>query len=82
MTCMRARMSSNFCLNGSPTAELDALECRKKKAYNGKNNVSTFSKLFLIGSFSYLQATITYMNESLNEFEIRLDQTTGFHGNR
>ena len=29
--------------------------------YNGKNDVSTFSRLFLIGSFSYLQVLITYM---------------------
>ena len=27
----------------------------------GKNDVSTFSQLFLIGSFSYLQVMITYM---------------------
>ena len=27
----------------------------------GKNNVSTFSRLFLIGYFSYLQVMITYM---------------------
>ena len=63
MTCMRAWTSSNFGLIGPPTAELDALECLKKnpKAYNGKNDVSTFSQLFLIGSFSYLQVMITYM---------------------
>ena len=64
MTCMRARMSSNFGLIGPPTAELHALERLKKnpKAYNGKNvDVSTFSQLFLIRSFSYLQVMITYM---------------------
>ena len=27
----------------------------------GKNDVSTFSRLFMIGSFSYLQVMITYM---------------------
>ena len=60
---MRARTSLNFSLIGPPTAELAALERLKKSpyAYNGKNDVSTFSRLFLIVSFSYLQALITYM---------------------
>ena len=60
---MRARTSSNFSLIGPPTTELAALERLKKspKAYNGKNDVSTFSWLFLIGSSSYLQVLITYM---------------------
>ena len=63
MTCMRARTSSNFSLIGPQTGELAALERLKKSplAYNGKNYVSTFSRLFLIGSFSYLQVMITYM---------------------
>ena len=30
--------------------------------YNGKNDVSTFSRLFLIGSFLYLQVTRTCIN--------------------
>ena len=34
---------------------------KSPQAYNGKNDVSTFSRLFLIGSFSYLQVMITYM---------------------
>ena len=60
---MRARTSSNFSLIGPPTEELAALEILKKSpwAYNGKNDVSTFSGLFLIESFSYLQVMITYM---------------------
>ena len=63
MSCMRARTSSNFGLIGLQIAELAALERLKKspQAYNGKNYVSTFSWLFLIGSFSYLQLMITYM---------------------
>ena len=64
MTCIRVQKSSNFGLIGPPTAELDAFESLKKtttKAYNGKNDVSTFSRLFLIRSFSYLQVTMTYM---------------------
>ena len=63
MTCMRARTSSNFGLIGPPTAELAALERLKNphRLIMGKKNVSTFSRLFLIGSFSYLQVMITYM---------------------
>ena len=63
MTCMRAQTSSNFGLIGPSTVELAALESVKKfpYAYNGKNDVSTFSWLFLIRSFSYLQVMITYM---------------------
>ena len=41
--------------------ELAALERRKKFPYNGKNEVITFSRLFLIGSFSYLQVMRTYI---------------------
>ena len=63
MTCMRARTRLNFGLLGLLAEELAALERLKKspKAYNGKNDVFTFSLLFLIGSFSYLQVMITYM---------------------
>ena len=32
----------------------------------GKNDVSTFSRLFLIGSFSYLQVMITYMRACMS----------------
>ena len=52
--CMRARTSSNFGLLGPLAAELAALEYLK-------NDVSTFYRLLLIGSFSYLQVMITYM---------------------
>ena len=63
MTCMRARSSSNFGLIGPPTAELAAAFERLKNpiGLNGKNDVSNFSRLFLIGSFSYLQVMITYI---------------------
>ena len=75
MTCMRAQTSSNFSLIGPPTAELDALErlTKKTKAYNGKNDVSTFSPLFLIRSFSYLQVMITHKRAwmSLKSGQIR-----------
>ena len=63
MICMRARTSSNFGLLGPLTEELAALESLKKSpsAYNGKNDISTFSRLFFIGPFSYLQVIITNM---------------------
>ena len=63
MTCIGARRSSKFSQIGQPTAELDALERLKKSpyTYNGKNGVATFSQLFLIGSISNLQVTMTYM---------------------
>ena len=63
MTYMRARTSSNFGLLGLLAAELAALERQKNphKLIMGKNVVSTFSRLFFIGSFSYLQVMITYM---------------------
>ena len=56
-------MGLNFDLIRPPTAELAALERLKKSpyAYNWKNIVSTFSQLFLIGSFSFLQVMIKYM---------------------
>ena len=56
-------MSSNFGQIRPRTTELAALERRKKfpKTYNGKNEVITFSRLFLIGSFSYLQVVRTYI---------------------
>ena len=63
MTCTRPRRSLKFSQIGPPTAELAALECLKKSpyTYDGKNGVATFSQLFMIGSISYLQVTMTYM---------------------
>ena len=63
MACMGARSSSKFSQIGQPTAELAGIERLKKLpiAYNRKNGVATFSRLFLIGSISYLQETMTYM---------------------
>ena len=64
MTCMKARISFNFGMIIPPTAELAALERLKKSqlAFNWKKDVPTFSRLFLIGSPSYLQVMITYMS--------------------
>ena len=39
----------------------------------GKSDVSTFSQLFLIKSFSYLQLGNVGIHKSLDEFEIRPD---------
>ena len=69
-------MSSNFGQIRPPTTELAALERWKKfpYTYNGKNEVITFSRLFLIGSFSYLQVMRTYIKAfmSLNFRQIPL----------
>ena len=56
-----SRTSSKFGQIGPRTAELAALERMKKKSHrhNWENNVITFSPLFLIGSFSYLQVMRT-----------------------
>ena len=56
-----SRTSSKFGQIGPRTAELAALERMKKIpwTYNGENDVITFSLLFLIGSFSYLQVMRT-----------------------
>ena len=45
--------------------------------YNGKNNVSTFSRLFLTQSFLYLQITRTYI-KSRTCSNFRLDRTTDY----
>ena len=60
-TSITSRTSSKFGQIGPRTAELVALERMKKipLTYNGENDVITFSPLFLIGSFSYLQVMRT-----------------------
>ena len=54
-------MSSKFGQIQPQTTELAAFERRKKfpQTYNGENYVIIFSRLFLIGSFSYLQVMRT-----------------------
>ena len=79
MTCMRAGMSLNFSLIGPPTAELAALERlhnphRPIMAYNFFSAVLDWILFILAGNDN--------IHESLDEFEIWLDLTTGFHGNR
>ena len=60
-TSIRSRTSSKFGQIGPRTAELAALERLEKSplTYNGENDVITFSPLFLIGFFSYLQVMRT-----------------------
>ena len=62
-TCIISWMSSNFGQIGPPTTELAALERRKNshRLIMGKRKSITFSRLFLIGSFSYLQVMRTYI---------------------
>ena len=60
-TSITSLTSSKFGQIGPRTAELAALESMKKipQTYNGESDVITFSPLFLIGSFSYLQVMRT-----------------------
>ena len=82
MTCMRAWMSSKFGRIRPPTTELAALE-RMKKSHRlimGKRCHHIFSAVFAWILFIF--AGNEDMHKSLNEFKIRPDATTGFHGNR
>ena len=83
MTCMRARTSSNFGLMGPPTAELDAPE-RLKKIPIGlkweKRCLLFFSAV--LDRMLFMLTGNDNIHESLDEFDIRQDPTTGFHGNR
>ena len=76
MTCIEARRSWKFSQIRPPTAELAALERLKKSplTYIGENGVATFSRLFLIGSISYLYLRMTYVRAwmSLKFGQIRL----------
>ena len=44
--------------------------------YNGKNDVITFSRMLLIGSFSYLQVTMTCMRAWMSSKFGRIGQRT------
>ena len=61
MKTIISRTSSKFGRIRPRTAKLAALEGLKKLpwTYNGENLVSTLESLFLIGSFSFLQVTMT-----------------------
>ena len=68
MTCMRAGMSSQSWLDSTTGFH------GNRKCYNLKNGVATFSQLFLMGFFSYLQVMMTYIRAwlSLKFGQIRL----------
>ena len=82
MTCMRAQTSSNFALIGPPTAELAALERLKNphRLIMGKRCLHFFSAV--LDGILFILAGNDNIHENLDNFEIRPDQTAGFHGNR
>ena len=83
MTCMRAGTSLNFSLIGLPTAELAALERLKKNPHRlimRKQCLHFFSAV--LDLILFILACNDNIHESLDGFEIYLDLTTGFHGNR
>ena len=69
-------MSLKFGEIGPWTTELAALE---RLTYNGENNV-IFSAIFHL--ILLILADNEDMHKSFDEFEIRPDPTTCFHGNR
>ena len=71
-------MCSKFGWIRPQTTELAALERQKKsqKTYNGENGAIVISRLFLIGSFSYLQETRKYRAskiQCLQVFSVDID---------
>ena len=81
MTCMTARTSSNFGLIGPLTAELAALVCLKNphRLIMGKRCLHFFTAV--LDLILFILAGNDNIHKSLDEFEILLDPTTGFHGN-
>ena len=77
MTCMRAWTSSNFSLIGPPTAELAA---QIPIGLSWENGCLHFFSAVL-DQILFILAGKDYIHESLDEFEIQPDSTTGFHGN-
>ena len=75
-------MSSKFGQIGPHTTEIAALECIKTshRIIMGKPCHHIFSAIFKWILFIF--AGNEDMHKSLDEFEIRPDATTGFHGNR
>ena len=82
MTCIRAWRSLNFSLIGPLTAELAALERLKNpnRLIMGKGCLRFFSAVFDL--ILFILEGNDNIHEGLGEFEIWLDLTTGFHGNR
>ena len=83
MTCMRAHPSLNFGLLLQLTAELAALE-RLEKIPHRLIMVKTMSPLFsaVLDRILLNFAVKDNIHESFDDFEIRPDPITGFHGKR
>ena len=81
MTFMRARRSSKFGQIRLLTAELSALE-RLKKPYRHIMGIWCYHFfLAILDRIPFILAGNGDIHESLDEFEIWPDPTTGFHGN-
>ena len=83
MTCMRAWRSSKFSQIGPRTVELAALERVKKIPIDlkwEKRCCHFFSAI--LDWIHFILAGNDDIHESLDEFEIWPDPTTGSHGNR
>ena len=80
---MRARTSSNFSLIGPPTEEGAALESLNNphRLIIGKM-MPPFFFWAVLDRILFIFAGNDNIHMSLDEFEIRPDLTTGFHGNR
>ena len=78
---MRPRRISKFSQIGPPTAELAAFECLKNPhgLIMGKRCCHFFSAIH--DRIHFILAGNNDIHESLDEFEIWPDPTTGSHGN-
>ena len=82
MTCLRAGRSLNFSLIGLPTAELAALERLKNPHRLIMRKQCLHFFLAVLDLILFILTCNDNIHESLDGFEICLDLTTGFHGNR
>ena len=82
MTCLRAWTSLNFSLIGLPTAELAALEHLKNPYRLIMRKQCLHFFLAVLDLILFILTCNDNIHESLVGFEICLDLTTGFHGNR
>ena len=82
MTCLRAWTSLNFSLIGLPTAELAALESLKNPHRLIMRKQCLHFFLAVLDLILFILTCNDNIHESLDGFEICLDLTTGFHGNR
>ena len=82
MTCLRAGTSLNFSLIALPTAELAALERLKNPHRLIMRKLCLHFFLAVLDLILFILTCNDNIHESLDGFEICLDLTTGFHGNR